>query len=49
MAVFGSCQNVLKLTPTLSNPTIPVGRQIERETGGEGGVSGEEEGKRFIY
>jgi len=36
MAVSGSRQNVIKLTPALSNPTIPVGRIIERETGGEG-------------
>jgi len=41
MAVSGSHQNVIKLTPALFNPTIPVGRQIERETKGgrEGGVS----------
>jgi len=41
MAVSGSCQNVIKLTLALSIPTIPVGRQTERETGlGKGGISG---------
>jgi len=42
MALFGSCQNVIKLTPALSNPTIPMGRQKKRETGGGEG------GRRFI-
>jgi len=32
MAVSNSRQNVIKLTPALSNPTIPVGRQIARDT-----------------
>jgi len=35
-SVYDSRQEVIKLTPALSNPTIPVGRQIERETGGRG-------------
>jgi len=37
IAVSGSGQNVIKLTPALSNPTVPVGRQIEKETGEGGG------------
>jgi len=52
--VSDSHQNVIKLTLALSNPTIPVSRQIKRETGvggmGEGreaGVLGEG-GRRFI-
>jgi len=36
MAVSGSRQNVIKLTSAFSNPTLPVGRQIEIDTG-EGG------------
>jgi len=42
MAVSDSHKNGIKLTPAFSNPTIPVGRQIEKETGGggrEGGFS----------
>jgi len=31
---LASHQNVIKITPAFSNPTLPVGRQIEREMGG---------------
>jgi len=48
MAVSGSRQNVIKLTPAFSNPTVPVGRQIEKETMGGGRRFWGEGGKHFI-